>query len=137
MSLLSKSEIQFIQGQKHVSKCYEYKLKSVIKKKISNLLAKELPLLSNYFSNLNNLTEFSKDSQKVGLKAKEKLQSPVKHCGLSSRRSRVQIPAGASLFVEDDINTDKNIVKDNKKMDNSLTLNIKSNLMDADRILPK
>jgi hypothetical protein len=72
-----------------------------------------------------------------GVEAPKKLHSPVKHCGLSSRRSRVQIPAGASLFVEDDINTDKNIVKDNKKMDNSLTLNIKSNLMDADRILPK
>ncbi len=26
----------------------------------------------------------------------QRLHSPVKHCGLSSRRSRVQIPAGAS-----------------------------------------
>ncbi len=31
-----------------------------------------------------------------GVEAPKKLHSPVKHCGLSSRRSRVQIPAGAS-----------------------------------------
>jgi len=38
MPLLSKSEIQFLQCQKQVSKSYEYKLKSIIKKKVSNLL---------------------------------------------------------------------------------------------------
>ena len=32
-----------------------------------------------------------------GVEAPKKLHSPVKHCGLSSRRSRVQIPAGAHL----------------------------------------
>ncbi len=53
MSLLSKSEIQFLQGQKIVSKSYEYKLKSVIKRKISTLLEKELPLLSQLFPNLD------------------------------------------------------------------------------------
>ena len=53
MSLLSKSEIQFLQGQKQVSKSYEYELKSIIKKKISNLLDKELPLLSQLFPNLD------------------------------------------------------------------------------------
>jgi hypothetical protein len=71
-----------------------------------------------------------------GVEAPKKLHSPVKHCGLSSRRSRVQIPAGASLFVEDDINIDKNIVKTNQKIENSLTLNIKSNPIDADKIVP-
>jgi hypothetical protein len=44
MCLLSKSEIQFLQGQKQISKSYEYKLKSIIKKKISILLDKEIPL---------------------------------------------------------------------------------------------
>ena len=53
MSLLSKSEALFLQGQKKVSKPYEYKLKSVIKKKLSKLLDKELPLLSSLFPNLN------------------------------------------------------------------------------------
>ena len=74
--MLSKAEIQYLQGQKPVSKSYEYKLKSIIKKKISNLIAKELPLLSSLFPNLDltkigkndynlhtNLTEISKNKQ--------------------------------------------------------------------------
>jgi hypothetical protein len=43
MPILFKSEIQFLQGQKQISKFYEYKLKSIIKKKISNLIDKEIP----------------------------------------------------------------------------------------------
>ncbi|MBA3749608.1 MAG: hypothetical protein H0X03_01685 [Nitrosopumilus sp.] len=42
-----------------VSKSYEYKLKSLIKKKISNLLDKELPLLSSLLYN-SDLTKISK-----------------------------------------------------------------------------
>jgi len=79
VSLLSKAEVQYIIGTKQVSKSYEYKLKSVIKKKLSTLIEKELPLLSQLFPNLN-LTKNSKEE------------------GLSSRRSRVQIPAGASVI---------------------------------------
>jgi hypothetical protein len=59
MSLLSKGELQFLQGQKQVSKSYEYKLKSILRKKISNFLDKDLPLLSPLFPNLD-LTRFSK-----------------------------------------------------------------------------
>jgi len=29
----------------------------------------------------------------------KRLHNPVKHCGLSSRRSRVQIPAGAIVII--------------------------------------
>ncbi len=57
MPLLSKSEIQYLQGQKQVSKSYEYKLKSIIKKKVANLMDKEIPLLSTLFPSLD-LTEF-------------------------------------------------------------------------------
>ena len=42
MSLLSKSEIQYLQGQKQVSGSYEHKLRSIIKKKVANLIAKEI-----------------------------------------------------------------------------------------------
>ena len=59
MSLLSKSEVLFLQGQKKVSKSYEYKLKSIIKKKVFNLLDNEIPMLSSFFPKLN-LTEFGK-----------------------------------------------------------------------------
>jgi hypothetical protein len=43
MTILSKSEIQFLQGHKEVSKSYEYKIKSIIKKNTSNLMEKEIP----------------------------------------------------------------------------------------------
>src|SRR5919112_1870553 len=58
MSLLSKSKILFLQNQKHVSKNYEYKLRSTIKKKLANLLDNEIPLLSKLFP---DLTEFGKN----------------------------------------------------------------------------
>jgi hypothetical protein len=63
MQFLSKSEIQFLQGQKQVSKSYKYKLKLVIKKKISTIVKKEIPLLISLFPNLA-LTEYSKDVKK-------------------------------------------------------------------------
>ena len=53
MAILSKSEILFLQGQKSVSKSYEYKLKSAIKKKLSKLVDMELPLISSLFPTLN------------------------------------------------------------------------------------
>lgn len=49
MSLLSKAEVQYLQGQKQVSKSYEYKLKSIIKRKNSKLIEKELLYYLNYF----------------------------------------------------------------------------------------
>jgi len=60
MSLLSKSEIQFLQGQKHVSKPYEYKLKSIIKKRVTKFLTKELNLISPLLQE-NILTKNSKE----------------------------------------------------------------------------
>ena len=72
MPLFSKSEIQFLQGQKQVSKSYEYKIKSIIKKKISGSFGKgvtftiklfpdyDLTIISNKINNEkpNNLTEY-------------------------------------------------------------------------------
>ncbi len=57
--MLSKTEVLYLSGQMKVSKSYEYKLKSIIRKKISNLLDKELPLLSSLFHE-SDLTKFSK-----------------------------------------------------------------------------
>ena len=45
LSLLSKTELEWILGNKHISKSFEYKIKSTIKKKIDQLLNFELPLL--------------------------------------------------------------------------------------------
>ena len=58
ISLLSKAEIQFLNGKIQVSKSYEYKLKSIIKKKLSHLIDQEIPLISQLFPNLD-LTKFS------------------------------------------------------------------------------
>ena len=43
--MLSKAEVQYLQGQKIVSKSYERKLKCLIKRKM-DVLRKEIPLLS-------------------------------------------------------------------------------------------
>jgi hypothetical protein len=63
MYLLSKSEVQFLQGNKHISKEYEYKLKSQIKKNVERLLDKDLKLLSSMFPYLLDPTKFSKIGQ--------------------------------------------------------------------------
>lgn len=65
MSLLSKTEVQFLQGQKQVSKSYKYKLKSSIKKKIAKFLNNELSLLSPLLQQII-LTNNSKDEGLIG-----------------------------------------------------------------------
>jgi hypothetical protein len=87
MSLLSKSEIQFLQGQKQVSKSYEYKLKSIIKKKLSLLVDKELPLLAKLF------TVFRFD---VTSKYNDDHNSSVLSCDLT-KNSKISRPDSVTL----------------------------------------
>ena len=54
--MLSIAEIQYLQGQKKVSKSYERKLRCLIRKKLG-VLQKELPLLSKLF--VDNFKNFS------------------------------------------------------------------------------
>ena len=61
MPILSKSEIQFLEDKKPVSKSYEYKLKSILKKKVAHLLDKDLLLISSLFPHLLTLTKNSKE----------------------------------------------------------------------------
>ena len=58
--MLSRTEVLYLQGQKHLSKSYEYKIRSILKKKLAKLLDNDLPLLSSLFPDLLNLTKFSK-----------------------------------------------------------------------------
>ena len=54
--MLSKAEVQYLQGQKQVSQSYERKLNCLIRKKIE-VLQMELPLLSKLFAdNFKNFT---------------------------------------------------------------------------------
>lgn len=48
--MLSKAEVQFLQGHKEVSKSYERKLRCSIRKKLE-ILQYEIPLLSYLFVN--------------------------------------------------------------------------------------
>ncbi len=109
MSLLSKSEIQFLQGQKKVSKSYEYKLKSILKKKLAKLVDNELPLLSSLSSNLD-LTKFGKVNKDYSTKhdltenSKVKnldvLPKPVQRSNLSNNTFRSPKPISYHLEPE-------------------------------------
>ena len=72
-SLLSRTELEWLLGNKLLSKSFEYKIKSQLKKKISVFLEKEFPLLLQsglidvhnlliYINNISNtLPELGKD----------------------------------------------------------------------------
>ena len=63
--MLSKAEIQYLRGEKQISKSYERKLKCLIRKKVA-ILRKEIPLLSRLF--LENL-ELPVESNSLDKKA--------------------------------------------------------------------
>lgn len=59
--MLSKSEILYLQGQKQISKSFEYKLKHSIRKKVALFLDNELPLLeSNHVLDLISIKSLGK-----------------------------------------------------------------------------
>ena len=53
MTMLSHAEMQYLMARKQVSKSYEYKLKSIIKKKLSHLIDKEITSLKSLFPGLD------------------------------------------------------------------------------------
>jgi hypothetical protein len=57
---LTRSEIEWLAGARKISKTYEYKMKSTIRKKLDNLLKTELPLIQNSGLYPENLTVFGK-----------------------------------------------------------------------------
>jgi hypothetical protein len=75
MAILSKSEIFFLQDQKKTSK--SYKLKSIVKKKLTKLADKGLHLISSLSPNLKLNLYLAKNG---------------KHSSSSIRGSGVQIP---------------------------------------------
>jgi|SRR5215208_307465 hypothetical protein len=118
-SLLTKTEIDWLSGKAHLSKTYEYKIKSIIKSKLRALSDFELPLIlksglfpeaadlaifknhneatSKTYSNYSNLSiKEGKEKAWTGFGDRE-LNSDNTHAALVRQRSRVQIPAKASL----------------------------------------
>ena len=59
--MLSKAEILYLQGQKQVSKSFEYKIKHSIKRKVASFLNTELPLLQeNHILDLTSIKSLGK-----------------------------------------------------------------------------
>jgi hypothetical protein len=119
-SLLTKTEIEWLSGKTHLSKSYEYKIKSIIKSKLKALSEFELPLILKsglfpeaaanlaIFKNPNEATsKTSSDYSNLSIKEDEEkpwegfgdgeLDSDNIYEALVRQRSRVQIPAKASL----------------------------------------
>ena len=83
MAFVSKADVQYLQGQKVISKSYEYKLKSIIKKKLATLVDKVIPLLYSLFPNLD-LIKISKNRE-----VNTKIQNQTKISKKSTCRSFV------------------------------------------------
>src|SRR5919202_6641230 len=99
--LLSKSELHWLLGDINVSKSFEYKIKSSIKRKIQILTELELPLLvkNNFFVNDDYNHEVD-DSDGLGRDLESWPHNLNHSVALVRQRSRVQIPAKASLFCK-------------------------------------
>jgi hypothetical protein len=112
-SLLTKTEIEWLSGKSHLSKTYEYKIKSIIKSKLKALSESELPLILNsglfpeaanitIFKNHNEVTsktpsdcsnlsiQEGEEKPWAGFGDEEELNSDVQ-AALVRQRSRVQI----------------------------------------------
>jgi hypothetical protein len=119
-SLLTKTEIDWLSGKAHLSKTYEYKIKSIIKSKLKALSEFELPLILNsglfpeaanittIFKNHNEATsKTSSDYSSLSIKEDEEkawaefgdgeLNSDTPQAALVRQRFRVQIPAKTYL----------------------------------------
>ena len=104
IALLSKTELRWLRNDIKVSKSFEYKIKSSIKKKIQILAELELPLLvkNNFFATDDNHHDKVDDNGSLGwdLESGPPLFYPSNDTALARQRSRVQIPAKAPLFCK-------------------------------------
>jgi hypothetical protein len=66
-SLLTKTEIEWLSGKAHLSKTYEYKVKSIIKSKLKASTEFELPLILNsgLFPEAANLAIFKNHNEAI------------------------------------------------------------------------
>ena len=66
-SLLTKTEIDWLSGKAHLFKTYEYKIKSIIKRKLKVLNQFELPLIikSGFFPEAEKLVIFKNHNESI------------------------------------------------------------------------
>jgi hypothetical protein len=106
--LLSNSELRWLAGDINVSKSFEYKIKSNIRKKVQAFIELELPLLvkNNFFVSDDYIHDVD-DSDGLGrdLELGPSLSPPSNDTALVRQRSRVQIPAKACFFSFNKLNS--------------------------------
>ena len=88
--MLSRAEVQYLQGHKEVSKSYERKLKCIIRKKL-DVLQKEFPLLSKLFAN--------EVQTALSIQTVHEL-TPVKEGNEKLQRSRQQLANDNSVRID-------------------------------------
>jgi hypothetical protein len=101
--LLSKTELHWLLGDIKVSKSFEYKIISSIRRKTQTLAELELPLLvkNNFFSDYYyHYDGIDDDSLGRDLEPGLSLHHLSNDTALVRQRSRVQIPAKALLFCK-------------------------------------
>ena len=100
-AILSKSELRWLLGDINISKSFEYKIKSSIRRKIQTFTELELPLLvkNNFFVN-DDYNHDVDDSDGLGRDLESGPHNLNHSVALVRQRSRVQIPAKASLFCK-------------------------------------
>jgi hypothetical protein len=103
-ALLSTTELRWLRNDIKVSKSFEYKIKSNIKRKVQTLTELELPLLiKNYFfATDDNQHDKIHDNNGLGwdLESGPPPSYPSNDTALVRQRSRVQFPAKAFLFCK-------------------------------------
>jgi len=67
MALLTKTELEWLMDKKKVSKVYEYRMRSDIKKKLQTFQQLELPLLleKGFLADWSKYTQLSANTQKI------------------------------------------------------------------------
>lgn len=97
-SLLTKTEIDWLSGKTHLSKSYEYKIKSIIKSKLKALSEFELPLILNsgLFPEAANLPIFKNRNEAISKTSSD-------YSNLSIKEDEEKLWAG---FGDGELNSD-------------------------------
>jgi hypothetical protein len=102
-ALLTNTELQWLLGNIHVSKSFEHKMKSSIRRKIQTLTEIELPLLfkNNFVCYDEDCHDIKGKTMSLGrdLDQGSPLLSPISDTVLGKAKVRVQIPAKALSYL--------------------------------------
>ena len=106
-ALLTSTELEWLRGKKKVSKVYQYRIRSDIKKKLQVFQISELPLLAQngFINELSVFTQLSANTQNTSSKVQLSSKNNLVLANNSSDLS--------SVWLNDENNTYKNNKRDN------------------------